>query len=157
MIQRPQSIFLLLAAIALGTLFLPSLSFTEIDYASESKPEALANTFHADGMFNIMDHITLLSLSALGGLISLIAIFTYSNRGRQKLLSRMAIVLTILLASAAAFYFYVDYPVIDQISGLKLTPSFGLVNPVLALIFLILAIRFINKDERLVRSMDRLR
>lgn len=157
MIQRPQSIFLLLAAIALGSLFMPSLSFSEIDYATQNKPEALQATFHADGVFNLMDHITLVSLAALGGLISLIAIFIFGNRNRQKLLSRMAIVLTILLAGAIAFYFYLDYPIIDQISGLEVEPSFGLVNPLLAIIFLFLAIRFINKDEKLVRSMDRLR
>ena len=157
MIQRPQSIFLLLAAIALGSLFMPGLSFTEIDYTMQSKPEALHATFYADGAFNIMDHISLLSLTALGGLISLIAIFMFGNRNRQKLLSRMAIVLTILLTGAAAFYFYVDYPVIDRMSGIEVEPSFGLVNPFLALIFLFLAIRFINKDEKLVRSMDRLR
>jgi len=157
MIQRPQSIFLLLAAMALGSLFLPSLSFTEIDYAMQSQPEALQATSHADGVFNIMDHITLVILAALGGLISLIAIFIFSNRNRQKLLSRMAIVLTILLAGAATFYFYLDYAVIDKISGLEVDPSLGLINPILALIFLILAIRFINKDEKLVRSMDRLR
>lgn len=157
MIQRPQSIFLLLAAIALGSLFAPGLSFSEIQIKGNAQSEALQSTFYADGLFNITDHITLISLTALGALVSLIAIFLFGNRSRQKLLSRMGIVFSVLLSAAAVFYFYVDYPVIENISGLELDPSLGAINPLLAIVFLILAIRFINKDEKLVRSMDRLR
>ncbi len=142
---------------ALGSLFMPGLSFLEIDYTAENTPEVLSTGLFADGIFNVMDHITLITLAALSGLVSLIAIFMFGNRSRQKLLSRMSVVLTILLAGAVAFYFYLDYTVIDRVSDLEVDPSFGLVNPFLAIIFLFLAIRFINKDEKLVRSMDRLR
>ena len=149
MIQRIQSIFLLLAAAALGGQFgLPYLQ------APENDP---ARTLPAltDGVFNPLDNPGLLGLSALGALVSLAAIFLFKNRPLQARLAGVSAIAGILLLALIAF---TTKSTFDQApEGSSMQFAAGLALPVLALVFNWLATRAIRKDEALVRSMDRLR
>ena len=78
---------------------------------------------------------------AILGVISLVAIFLYKNRKRQ-----MWIVAFLLLASILVFVYAID------ISALIM----GILS-VVSMFLAVLAIRAIRKDEKLVRSADRLR
>jgi hypothetical protein len=89
MIQRIQSVFLLLAAASFGGL----LSFP---LAISDKPTA---QFLADSVYDITDHIALLVLTILGIAISLITIFLFRNRPLQ--LKRVSSSLCISLPLAA--------------------------------------------------------
>ena len=145
MIQRIQTVFLLIAAIAFFLLF--QFPFAYSDIANDG--------FLADKDFDIYDNIILLILAALGGVISLIAIFLYKNRPLQIRLAYLVIIVGILLIIVAVVLFYNEAASIMQKAGIY--DGAGIYMPVLAFIAGFLAARFIRKDEQLVRSADRLR
>ncbi len=145
MIQRIQTVFLLLAAISFFLLF--QFPFAVSDIANPG--------FLEDKDFDIFDNIVLVVLTALGGLIALIAIFLYKNRPLQIRLSYLIIILGIILVLVAAVLFYNEAAnIMDKVG---ISDGLGLFMPVLAFIFGFLAARFIRKDEKIVRSADRLR
>jgi drug/metabolite transporter (DMT)-like permease len=145
MIQRIQSIFLLLAGIAFFSLFgLPFATSTV----------AIPHIFD-DKMYDIMDSPLLLILTILGGAISLVAIFLYNNRTVQVKLSNIVIVLSILLIVLAVLLVF-NEGTTDKGAD-TITESAGIGMPFLSLIFSVLASKFIRKDDNTVKSMDRLR
>ncbi|MCB0526937.1 MAG: DUF4293 domain-containing protein [Saprospiraceae bacterium] len=149
MIQRIQSVFLLLAAAAgFGQFAIPYLSTTSGDPAS-SLPAL------SDQVLNPMDNPGLLGLCALSGIVSLIAIFMFRNRPLQARLGGGAAVASLLLTVLVVF---VVFQIRQQMpEGGNAQYGAGLALPVAGMIFDWLAVRFIRKDETLVRSMDRLR
>jgi uncharacterized membrane protein YidH (DUF202 family) len=145
MIQRIQTIFLALAAGAFFSLF--GLPFATTNVAS-------ANAL-SDQVFDISDNIILLIIAALGGLIAVISIFLFKTRKRQMSLGYILIILGILLPIAAYLTFMEEaqsLPATAQISD-----GVGAYVPFAAIVFAIAANYFIKKDEKKVRSMDRLR
>ena len=144
MIQRIQSLFLLLSSAAFWTEF--ALPFATTDVAS---PGVLS-----DLVYNIHDSPVLIGLTVIGGLVTLGAIFLFNNRSLQKRLSYLGIVMAILLPLVTFILIY------NERTGYALgTINYGLgiYSPIVALIFAVLAGRAIGKDDKLVRSMDRLR
>jgi hypothetical protein len=145
MIQRIQSIFLLLSGISFFSLFgLPFATSTV----------AIPNLF-SDLVYNIQDSPILLVLTILGGIISVGAIFLFNNRGLQVRLSYLATVTSILLLIVALLLVYNERT--TDAGAETITEGFGIALPILSLIFSVLAARYIGKDENTVRSMDRLR
>jgi len=135
MIQRIQSIYLLLAAAA---------NFTLIRLPMATAPEAFG-----DSLLTSDDHIALLILFALGGALATAAIFLFKNRPLQAKLS-IGVGLLGLMATIAVASLYL--PVAKSASlqvGAALLPVVMLMAG--------LANYRIQKDEKLVRSMDRLR
>jgi hypothetical protein len=145
MIQRIQSIFLLLSGISFFSLF-------GVPFATSSI--AIPNIFN-DLVYNIQDSPILLVLCILGGLISIGAIFLFNNRVLQLKLSYLTTVLAILLPLVAMLLVYNEGTFTS--SADKISDSFGIYLPILSIVFSILAARFIGKDENTVRGMDRLR
>lgn len=145
MIQRLQSIFLLLCSGAFFGLF-------GVPFASSSV--SIPNLLN-DMTYNIQDSPILIGLAILGGIISLVAIFLYNNRLLQMRLSYVTTVVSILLPLVAILLIYNEGTITTQAD--KIADGFGIYLPIVALIFSILAARFIKKDEETVRSMDRLR
>jgi len=146
MIQRIQSIFLLLAS---GSAF----SLFAFPFASAG--DMGATSVFADGLYNIMDNIALIILFCLAGLLTFIAIFLFRDRKKQLLIGRVAITANIIGLVLAVVLFIND----TQNMAANVTPDdgFGAYLPFLFLVFAFLANHFIGKDEKLVRSMDRLR
>lgn len=144
MIQRIQSLFLLLASGAFWTEF--ALPFATSDAAS---PGVLS-----DMVYNIHDSPVLLALTVIGGLATLGAIFLFNNRPLQKRLSYLGVVMAILLPLVAFLLIYNERTG-DALGAIN--DGLGIYPPILALIFAILAGRAIGKDDKLVKSMDRLR
>lgn len=143
MIQRIQSIFLFLAAGACFGLF-------GTDAADTAAPVAASELF-ADGSFTIFDDPILIGIFTLAGVLFLADIFLFRNRKLQITLSRVALFLVGLGVGYGAFSWYNDP------AGAQATPDFGLAMPILSLVFAVLAVVYIKKDEKLVRSADRLR
>jgi len=150
MIQRLQSIFLFLAAISLGLLFIESFDF--------GRASGISNTdaVLSDGDYDTNDHPILMGLAIAGIVISLAAIFLYNNRTLQGNITKLVMAVIIALAAAAGYYFAQNESLAESLNG-NLELSFGWTSPVLALIFAAFALRGIDKDEKLVKSMDRLR
>ncbi len=149
MIQRIQSIFLLLASGSIfGQFGLPYLQ-TSADDPARTMP------ILADGIFNPLDNIGLLGLTMLAGLASLLAIFLFRNRSLQSSFTIGALLSSGLLLALAGFTAYNTLASLPP--GGSAHYQAGLALPVVALLFQWLAGRSIRKDERLVRSVDRLR
>ncbi len=151
MIQRIQSIFLLLASGSAFSLFLDPMSFFEVD-----KTEGLTQSSTLfDGIFNVHDHIIMLVAVVLTGIAALAAIFLFKNRKTQMTVSRIVIVLGMIIAVLAGILFWMDFKLLT--AGTEIEVGFGIISPLLVILFAALANHFINKDEKLVKSMDRLR
>ncbi len=145
MIQRIQSVFLLLSGIALFSLFgLPFATSTV----------AIPDLF-SDLVYNIQDSPILMILTVLGGVLSLISIFLFKNRGLQARMSYMVSVFSILLL-LTSFLLVFNERTTDA-GAESISESIGIAMPVLSLIFSLFAAKFINKDEATVSSMNRLR
>ena len=143
MIQRIQSIFLFLGAGSCFGLF-------GADAADTPAPVAGSDLF-ADAQYTLFDDPVLLGLFGLAGLLLLIGIFLFRNRKLQMKMSLAGVLLVVI----GVIYGVVQF--IGDIAANSATPDVGLALPVLAIIFGVLARNYINKDERLVRSADRLR
>lgn len=145
MIQRIQSIFLLIASGGFFSLF--GLPFAKSDQA--------ASPLFQDQLFNIHDHLILLILTVLGGVITLAAIFLYKNRLLQKRLGIIGIISAIFVGAVSFWLMFEQGKQIEN--NVEIADQAGLFMPAVSLIMIILANIFINKDEKLVSSMDRLR
>lgn len=135
MIQRPQSLYLLVAALVnLGVFFTPIYSKAMLD------PVPWIG-------FGLATSLTIVMI------ISLVSIFLYKNRVLQLKVVKAATYLQIVaLGSATGVLFSLGG------IGVYLWPELiGMVLILLAMLMLWMAGKNIKKDEELVQSMDRIR
>ncbi len=147
MIQRIQSIFLVLAAACAFCLFAFPFGTTESPVAD--------NTIYADGVYNIHDSVALLALFCVAGGLAFISIFLFKNRKTQLLLGRLAIIANII-GFVMVIVFYINNSSTLK-EGQDQENIIGFALPLAFLVFAFLAQRAISKDDKLVDSMDRLR
>ncbi|RYE24972.1 MAG: DUF4293 family protein [Sphingobacteriales bacterium] len=145
MIQRKQTIWLILAAILNALLFYFDL------YRANMMVNGVAITEH----LRINDHYPSLLVAIVITVLPLLAMFMYKARSRQKSLVLFSMVATI------GFIALVLMRVTNYNNGTSAPVSgtywLGSIIPVLSFIFLILAFSGIRKDEKLIKSLDRLR
>ncbi len=146
MIQRVQSIYLFLAALALASLFVLPLATSDTVQAG----------FLTDRSYTIQDHMALLILTVAGILFSVAAIFLFNNRKNQKRIVSGVMLISLLLLAGFYFLYQGDTSLLTAFSSQAHLQA-GLFVPVTSLVFGFLANRAIRKDEQLVKSMDRLR
>jgi hypothetical protein len=157
MIQRIQSVFLLLLALAmLSVLVLPL--WHKIDGLTQQELTLTAFGFEAKGLqlpANVGPVWLIGVLAVASAAVAVLEIFQFRSRGKQLLLGSINLLL-IMATVGASFYFSSKG---EQLLNLKLEGKFQLAMylPTLALLLNLLANRFIRRDEQLVRSMDRLR
>lgn len=143
MIQRIQSLFLLLASL----FFFGEFAFPFF------KSSATKTGFFTDSVYTIQDHPALLGITIAGGILCLLTIFLFNNRPLQQKLVYLGLILGIALIGVAIILGMSDTP--DLFSAASV--FVGSFLPVGAIIMLTLSLRGIGKDEKLVKSMDRLR
>jgi hypothetical protein len=156
MIQRKQTLFLLLVVIAsVLSFFFPLASFIG---AKESIVLFVqkAHSLVPDSSFNQNGYFSLPLLSATGFVIlfSFIAIFLYKNRRSQLQIIKVCILVEIILIGLFFFY-YVN--TLERLTGATVEYKTAVFMPLISLVFLVLAYRGVLQDEKLVRSADRLR
>ena len=147
MIQRIQSLYLLISAILVALLFV--LPFAEIVqdgaiYLFNSKGIILDGTLKENGA----------ALSILIGIVVALhgfALLSYKHRIRQMRVIVFSIL--VMLGLFGMFFFFTYY----SFSGARISFKISLVFPLVAIILDYLAIRAIGKDEALIRSIDRIR
>lgn len=153
MIQRIQTIWFFLAAVVAALLFcIPASHFT---VGSDSEA---AFTLTALGLQGV-DETTLryswgiLTFSILQTILPIVALLSYKNRKRQKLLSTCMLLGHILLLGTIIAYSYA------YASDLKASVGYyyGMALPVVGYILVRLALRGVQKDEELIRSTERFR
>ncbi|HYE54880.1 MAG TPA: DUF4293 family protein [Chitinophagaceae bacterium] len=141
MIQRIQSLWLLLAAAC------AFITYTLVLYIG-TLPDSTTREFRLGDNF-------LLVMGIIGiAVLSLITIFFFKNRKLQLRLTILTIILTI-------GYLFLQYLKIEQFKteNAITTGSYQVAAllPLVTIIFLIFAARGISKDEKLIKSLDRLR
>lgn len=132
MIQRIQSVYLLLAGIISAGL--SNIFPTGHDSIGEFNTPLIYETMLLSGIFSIF------------------IIFIFKNRKLQFVLGRINILLNLILLSVFV-YLSLMLPGESFISE----KGIGQIIPIIAIVLLVLANKSIKKDEALVKSVDRLR
>lgn len=154
MIQRIQSVYLLLVTILMGvTAFSPLLVLREgsdlLDFYSYG-------IIPQDVDLNIIVKYTygVISMAGLSAFLALINIFLYKKRKVQMKIGYLTSFFIVFFYITVGAYFYsISSRLAIDINGIQ----YGIILPVIALIFNLLAISKIKKDDKLVRSLDRIR
>lgn len=145
MIQRKQSIWLFLAALLSAGVFMFDLYRGEIKSGDVLQGRALS----------VPEHFPFVLVALVMVVLPLITIFMFANRKRQVRMTMMSIVANTSFISLMLFTvsrWQAETPPV--LSG---SYWVGSVLPVLSIILLIMAALAIRSDEKLVRSVDRLR
>lgn len=145
MIQRKQSIYLLIAAImSAGLTFVFSL-WTNTQNNSATY---LIDLFSG---VSILEKTTPV-LFFTSALLSIVTLFLFKNRQLQFVLGRLNILINLFLLGVLIY-------LSQTLSGEALVSEkgIGMFFPVIVILLLVLANKAIKKDEDLVKSVDRLR
>jgi hypothetical protein len=137
MIQRIQTIYLLLAFVLTGILpfFIPLWT--------------MSNGKEYFFMQNQV-YVVVLGLSTT---LSLLSIVSYKKRQNQFVINRLNIILNLILLG---LFVYRSLNVSGEILAVS-EKGIGMFLPIVAIVLLVLANKAIKKDEDLVKSVDRLR
>ena len=145
MIQRKQSLWLLIAALLnSGVLFLDLYRWHEV-----------VNGVDTEHQLRVTDHFPSLLIALTIIILPLVTIFMFQQRKTQIRLSIMSII-------AVGSFVTMMLTRVSKLSQQPIVPTMpsywvGAVLPVISLVFLVLAIFGIRRDDKLVKSMDRLR
>lgn len=162
MLQRIQSVFLLLvAAVMITTLFLPmwaKFDAEAMEVATLNAYQLVYSTVDSAGNETIMavtDTYIISALAVLGAAIALFSIFQFKNRLRQIQLGALN---SLIMGGCLGMTYYYSTKG-DQLLAPETIGNFqtGFYIIAAALLFNSLANRFIKKDDRLVKSADRIR
>ena len=137
MIQRIQSIWLLLAA-----LF--AFASLKISFYSGMMTVTSTDFTELNGMYDLINNILTISIAV----IALITIFIFKNRGLQ-----IRLIVTAMILELALMFRY-EFLIRNFDKG---NYTIGSVLQLLLMISFILAIRGIRKDNKLISESDRLR
>lgn len=142
MIQRIQSLYLLLGAITLGALFF-------FDGIWESQAAATHAWFEPS--------VIILNVAAIA--VGIGAIFLYKMRPRQRRVVLGAQMLTVLLVVAlyGGFFLTGELNVRTPTGAIDVPLLIALLLPIVAYVFYYLARRGIEKDIKMVEDMNRFR
>ena len=143
MIQRIQTVYLLLASIVSGVLIFVFNLW-----------ESLKNSIYAldflDSDSYILKLIPVLFLAS--AILAFVAIFIFKNRKLQFVIGRLTILINLILLGLL-IYLSLTLPGEAAVSE----KGIGMFIPILAILLIVLANKAIKKDEDLVKSADRLR
>ncbi|HOW31930.1 MAG TPA: DUF4293 domain-containing protein [Bacteroidales bacterium] len=158
MLQRIQTVYLALAAIAMILIFFFPFALFQSEFIY-SRFYVYGLVDMVPGGANNMDFIYALPLilADIGVVVLTVgAIFRYKNRPSQIKLANAAFILTIIFI-AAVFFLYGHFLEKRFSTAPIWSEGIGVYFPLIAMVFIMLAIRAIRRDENLVRSTDRLR
>ena len=131
MIQRIQSIYLLVAAISMSLI-----SFKVTVYTLN------------ETLFMAQDDTKMFVLTIIGAIFSLLGLFMFKNRKFQMKLIRLTVLIQMIIG-VRIFMLFNKFEVVLN--------NFFLFLMAFTLIALIMAYRGVKKDDDLVRSVDRIR
>lgn len=166
MIQRVQTIYLLIAAIVNGvSLLVPFWMFQNGSQTETIKGMEIIGSGSetaASQSFMAWELTPTPLLAVFGGICifasiwMIIDIFLFKNRKRQIQFAYFGVIL-LMIELLVMIYMTLEGPYTMSATLDEGMVQYGLAFPVVALILVWLAIRNIQKDEKLVRSVDRIR
>ncbi len=162
MIQRIQTVFLVLVVLA-GVLvfFFPIAIFISdagyFKFFIHGVHDLVHDPFFVDESgkqtFSFWFTAPLMFLQIFIILLAAYAIFQFKKRILQIRLNVLNVFLNVILVGSLFFY----SSMIENRVGVKPDYALGVIFPLISIILMFLANRFIKMDERLIRSADRLR
>ncbi len=155
MLQRVQTIWLFFATAALFCLFL-------FPYIQVLNSDGTAKALKVTGVYqNIggqvvqtQQFLVLTIATVLVGLLPFIIIFFYQDRKKQIMICYLSI---LVLLGYSFWLVQTAKQVLGNITLQVDNYGIGVILPSLAILFIILALRGIRNDEKLIKSADRLR
>lgn len=155
MIQRIQSLFLFLAALSAAIMFVfPLASFYGDSNFTLYVYELVFHDPEPSLQLSPYFLLPLMGVLVLIILLNVVALFAFKNRKRQMTMTKISMGLTLTLLAG---YFLGYVGILEKAVGNAPEYQFASFMPILVFVFLFLANRGINKDEKLIKSMDRLR
>jgi hypothetical protein len=154
MIQRIQTVFLFLAVLALAAFnILPYWLIPATDNGGGHQLMSYGFVQLVNGELSIEYGLysIVAAISAVAGVILLIEIFKFKNRILQL---KLAIANSLLMSVNLVLMTYFIIGLQEEYEG---SFGYGIFIYAMAMLLNILARRFIQKDEKLIRSVDRLR
>lgn len=155
MIQRIQSIYLFFAGLVIFALYLFPLAHDVFLNGMSSTIKVTGIYQNVNGQLNHTQVFAALSVvTSIVALLPLVIIFLYRNRKQQVALCYSAILVII------GYSFWVAQTVKNATGGITLGTNnmgIGIFLSCIAIFLVIMALKAIQKDEKLVRSADRLR
>ena len=144
MIQRIQSIYLLIATLLSGGL----IFFLNLWVSEKGNNFFVMDSFSSSNTLLIVMAV----LFFVSSFVTLLSIFQFKKRQLQFVLGRIAILINFILLGIIVYFS-------QNLSG-EINVSekgIGLLIPVLTIVLVVLANKAIRRDEELVKSVDRLR
>jgi len=155
MLQRIQSIYLLLASLVIFALFLFPLVHNVYVGGVPSTIKVTGIFQDAGGVqAHTQSFIALIAATAVAGILPLILIFLYKNRKQQMMLCYVYILVVF------GYSFWMAQTVKEFTGGAELnTNNFGIgaLLSSVSIVLVLAAAKAIQRDDKLVKSADRLR
>jgi|WetSurMetagenome_2_1015567.scaffolds.fasta_scaffold00747_6 hypothetical protein len=153
MIQRIQSVFLLVAAVLSALMLTGIIMETKDVFGNLYTLDFKSLTVSLDGKEQVQNLWPLAAIFAAVPVACLISIFLYKNRRLQMKFTMASLMLSLGSAFVAGFYLIMLTKKIEMtyIWHLKV------ILPLATAIFCCLAHRSVQKDEEKIRSLDRIR
>jgi len=161
MIQRIQSIYLLVVTILMSTMFfypLAKISSAEHEYILRFNG-LYENTNGNFTLYTDDPIIPIIALLVIITVISFVSIFLYKKRILQMRLNSFNIIIMLGFVGLSYYYIRNFSGQLNELLNEELIVSYEIafIFPFISAILTYLAIRAIGKDEALIRSMDRIR
>lgn len=150
MLQRIQTVYLLLASICMVVSFLTHLAVFAMGGEIVTF-EAMGFYLNEEIIFSTWGLFIIGNISAV---LSVIIVFLYNKRMLQIRLAGMNLFIILGYYGLAGFYIYMRNP---EAGSAFQNIGIGIITPFIALVLTYLAIRKIGADEALIRSLNRIR
>ena len=149
MLQRIQTVYLLLASICMVVSLLTHLAVFSIG-GEMVRFEAMGFYMHEEIIFSTWGLFIIGNISAI---LSVLIVFLYKKRMMQIRLASMNLFMILGYYGLTAFYILKRNP---EVSSSFEGVGIGMITPFIALVLTYLAIRKIGADEALIRSLNRI-
>ena len=143
MIQRIQSLYLLIASVISGGLI-----FVFQLWNVSTEPVFAIDLIQSESLLDKLVPI----LFIISALVSFYSIFKFNHRQTQFVIGRVAILINLFLLGLL-IYLSINLP--GEADATE--KGIGMFLPIAAILFIVLANKAIKRDEDLVKSVDRLR
>jgi len=155
MIQRIQTIYLLISLILILLMFWFPLAELFVD-GNFQYLFLYRGIYNTTGEFDILaiSSIPLAILFIIILILNLVSIFLYKNRLLQMRICILNIIL--MLGSLGLMYFYTWFAETELSAEAQYTTLMPII-PLISAIVTFIAFKAINKDQKLVKSLDRIR
>jgi hypothetical protein len=160
MIQRIQSVYLALTALASTLMLIPFAKMPLAKFYGETLTLHLHSLYIENlipgekNPFGIYFTWPLVAGLVLVMIFALVSIFLYANRTTQMQWIKINIFISLIVLGG---FFFGYIPMLEEELATQAMYNANSFLPAIILMFLVLAFRSVKKDDKLVKSMDRLR